>query len=117
MDGGRRVNVGSLKHRVELLRQVASKKPDKDGIRKVRYVSICKTMAAIRDVSGRQFFEAAAHQMEDVVTFTIRYREGLEAAGLRIVWGQAAYDAIYINHLGYRRDYMQIKARQVQAVR
>ncbi len=111
------IPLNELRHPVRILRAVTCK-PDSRGVRPVRYWKVCDTWAGMKDVGGRAFFEAAAHQMEDVVTFTIRWREGLDRLGpLRIVLGKTAYDVLHINHLGYRRDFLQLKARRVEAVR
>ena len=65
------------------------------------------------DVSGREFYIAQAYHAEDVVTFTIRWREDI-APTWRVVHHGTAYNILEINHLGYMRDFMRLKCKAVQ---
>lgn len=103
------MNAGELRHLITL-QEPGEKSTDDEGNEVHTPVKVCDVMAAIKDVSGRDFYEAAAHQMENVVTFTIRWRDGLRN-DMQIIYGGTVYDIVQINHLGYRRDWTQIKAR------
>ncbi|NLV59197.1 MAG: phage head closure protein [Clostridiales bacterium] len=104
------MNAGELRHRIVIQRQEDTGRTDGEGNRIRATYPVMTAMAAVKDVSGREFFEAAAHQMEHVVTFTIRWRDGLRN-DMEILFGDTVYEIIQINHLGYRRDWIQIKAR------
>ena len=69
--------------------------------------------ASAKDVSGREYFEAAAHGMQDTVTFDTRWYSRLDTS-MRILWRGSCYAIEQINHLGYRRDFMRIRARRVE---
>ena len=70
-------------------------------------------VAGMRDVSSREFFQAQAYNAEDVITFTIRWRSDVTSSW-RVQHGTATYDIIEVNHLGYMRDYMQLKCKEVK---
>lgn len=104
------MNAGELRHQIVIQRQADTGVTDAEGNRIRATVPVLTAMAAIKDVSGREFYEAAAHQMENVVTFTLRWHDGLRN-DMEIVFGGTVYEIIQINHLGYRGDWTQIKAR------
>lgn len=104
------MNAGMLRHPILLERPRTE--VDARGNRLVCWAPIARVYASLRDVSGRDFFEAQAHQAQDIVTFGIRWREDLTKE-CRIVYRGQAYGIEQINHLGYRRDFMHIKARLV----
>lgn len=105
-------NAGELRHKITVQKPTGT--TDSEGRPSNQYVEEFTAMAAIRDVSGREFYEAAAHQLENIVTFTLRWRDGLRN-DMRILYGGTYYEIVQINHYGYRRQWMQIKARIVQA--
>ena len=86
---------------------------DQYGRRHVPEVPVAEVRGSAKDVSGRDFFEAAAHQLQHTVTFTTRWLDGLDASML-ITWNGSAYEIDQINHLGYRRDFVQIKAHRIE---
>lgn len=88
--------------------------PDMYGRRRVTWEEYARVYAKVADVSGREFYAAAAYQMEDVVTFTIRWLSDLRN-DMRIVFESGIYEIIEINHLGYRRDFMSVKTRRIGA--
>lgn len=101
----RTMKSGDLRHPVTLLR------PERNG-RTVEWVEAAHMYAAKADVSGREFYEAQAYHMEDVVTFTLRPVEGISASW-RIRHGEDTYNIIEVNHLGYMGDYIRLKCRIV----
>ena len=103
------MNAGELRHLITL-QKPGGDGTDDEGNPVHTFEKVCDVLAAIKDVSGRDFYEAAAHQMENIVTFTIRWRDGLRN-DMQIVYGGTVYEIIQINHLGYRRDWTQLKAR------
>ena len=105
----RSFKAGDLRHPVTLLEPVTA--IGADNRRKTEWIDH-KVMAAKRDVSGREFFEAQAYNAENIVTFTIRWRSDVKSTW-RLRHGNAVYNIVEVNHLGYMRDYMQLKVREV----
>ena len=77
------------------------------------YTDVATVRAAVSSVSGKDFYEAASRQLQDVMTFTIRWYEGLTPEH-RIKWAGTSYQILEINLLGVRRDFMTVKARAVK---
>ena len=105
----RTIKAGDLRHAVTLLEPVVTTENNR---RKVTWREH-SAMAGKRDVSGREFFQAQAYNAEDVITFTIRWRSDVTSSW-RVRHGTVAYDIIEVNHLGYMRDYMQLKCRETK---
>lgn len=106
------INVGSFRHLIELQKRTTER--DAYGNDIPTWTTVCELRASAKDVSGREFYEAAAHQMENTVTFTMRWHDGL-TGDMRVVFKGAAYEILQINHLEYKnRDFMRIKARLTQ---
>ena len=74
---------------------------------------VATVMAAKSDVSGREFFQAHAVNAEDIVTFTIRWRDDIDTTW-RVKHGADVFNILEVNHLGYMRDYLRLKCRNVR---
>ena len=108
------MNVGSFCHLITIDRPDYSRETvDEYGIRHTPWAQYAQVYAQAADVSGREFYEAAAHQLQNTVTFTMRYVSGV-TGDMRILWRGNVYEIDQINHLGYRGDFMRIKAHMTQ---
>lgn len=104
------MNIGKFRHLIDLQRpDLDHATTDDYGRQAVPWVPFATLYADVADVSGREFYEAAAHQLQNTVTFTVRWVSGV-TADMRILWNGVAYTIDQINHLGYRRDFLRIKA-------
>jgi SPP1 family predicted phage head-tail adaptor len=100
---------GDLRHPVDLLKPVTGT----DSRRTTSYVKQATVYAAKSDVSGREFFQAHAVNAEDIVTFTIRWRDDIDTTW-RVQHGSDVYNVLEVNHLGYMLDYLRLKCRNVK---
>ena len=82
------------------------------GRRITDWQNVKRVRAGKADVSGREFYQAQAFHAEDVVTFTIRWREDVTAEW-RLIHRGTAYNILEVNHLGEMQDYMRLKCRVV----
>ncbi len=106
-------NCGELRDPIQLLAPISSQDAQGNTVR--RWQVVAETKAQARDLSGREFFAAAQHQMENIMNFKIRWRSGL-SCGMRLRYQGALYDVLQVNHLNNRRGgYMLLRARLVQA--
>lgn len=105
------MKAGDLKHPITLERPEVT--IDAKGNRRTTWTPAATCRASMADVSGRDFYAAQAHQTQDIVTFGIRWQEAIDKTW-RIVHRGAIYQIEQINHLGYKRDFMHIKARMVR---
>lgn len=104
---------GDLRQEITLM-QPAETEVDIYGRTHTRWEVYAIVPAMVQDVSGREFYAAAAVQCEDIVTFSIRYDDGIHS-GMRVRFRGQDYDIREVNHLGYRGDFMRIKGRMVQS--
>lgn len=104
------MKAGDLRHQIALQRPVIS--VDAKGNRRTAWQDAAVVWASMADVSGKDFYQAQAYQAQDTVTFGIRWRGDVDLSW-RVLLDGRAYKIVQINHLGYRGDYMHLKARQV----
>ncbi len=105
-----KIKAGDLRQLVTLQRPV--NQVNEKGRRITGWEDAATVHAGKADVSGREFYVAQAHHAEDVVTFTLRWREDVTAEW-RLVHRGAVYNILEVNHLGYMRDFMRLKCRMV----
>ena len=106
-----KIKAGDLRQKITLIKPVTAiinKKRETTWEEAATEVPAKKT-----DVSGREFYQAHAVQAEDIVTFTIRWRDDIKVTW-RVKHGAETYGILEINHLGEWRDYMILKTRAVK---
>jgi SPP1 family predicted phage head-tail adaptor len=104
----RTFKAGDLRHPVTLLEPVTGMANNKRTVTWTEHPA----KAGKRDVSAREFFQAQAYGAENTVTFTLRWRSDVKSTW-RIRHGSITYDIMEVNHLGYMRDYIQLKCREM----
>ena len=108
------MNVGRFQELLTIERPLLDQETVDDyGRRILPWGRVTQVYASAADVSGREYYEAAVHGMLDTVTFTTRYLRTLDTS-MRILWRGECYQIQQINHLGYRGDFLRIKARRVE---
>ena len=104
------IKSGDLRCPIDLLQPVSTRN---ENNRRVTVFTVdCHVMAARSDVSGREFYAAHGVHAEDIVTYTIRWKDGITTAW-RVRDHQEDYNILEVNHLGHMRDYMRLKCRLV----
>lgn len=110
MDKSVMQSIGEMRHKLRFETQTSTE--DANGFIVTAWTTAFTVWGAARDVGGREFFEAAAQHMENVTTFTIRARSGINTA-MRIIFQSKPYEIVQVSRMQYRGDYMQIKARLI----
>lgn len=105
------IKAGDLRHVVTLQRP--ANRTNEKGRRITGWEDVARVKAGKADVSGREFFQAQAFHAEDVVTFTLRWREDVTAEW-RLIHHGTPYNILEVNHLGYMRDFIRLKCRKVE---
>lgn len=105
-----KIKAGDLRQWVTLIRPDTTVGDHKR--RQTAWTEAATVPAAKSDVSGREFFAAHAVNAEDIVTFTIRWRDDIDTTW-RVRHGETTYNVLEVNHLGYMRDYLRLKCRNV----
>lgn len=104
------MKAGDLKHLITL--QKPTYHTDSRGNRITTWQDVSSVYASMQDVSGKDFFAAQAHQAQDVITFGIRWRDDVTHQW-RLIYQGKAHHIIQVNHLGYKKDFIHLKARLV----
>ena len=105
------MNVGRFRELIEI-RRPGEAVTDAYGRRSVPYETVCEVRAGASDVSGRDYWDAAAHQLQHTITFDMRYRTDVDASCV-IIWRGDTWQIDQVNHLGYMGDFMRIRARKI----
>ena len=105
-----RIKAGDLRQMVTLIRPDTTEGEHRR--RATEWTEVATVPAAKADVSGREFYAAHAVNAEDIVTFTIRWREDIDTTW-RVRHGGIVYGILEVNHLGYMQDFMRLKCRAV----
>ena len=104
------IKAGDLRHPLTLIRPDTT--TGDHGRRSTVWTEVTTVYAAKQDVSGREFFAAHAVNAEDIVTFTIRWRDDIDTTW-RVKHHSTTYGILEVNHLGYMQDYLRLKCRTV----
>ena len=108
-----RIKAGDLRTEITLMRPDSrTSGADTEKKRGVTYTDVVTVRAGRSAVSGREFFAAHAAKAEDVVTFTIRWRDDVTDKWRARHHG-ITYNILEVNPLGDMRDYMRLKCRNV----
>ena len=103
------MNPGKLRHRITLQRYTEIVDPD--GFTTQQWQDVATVWAAVENLYGREYWEAAAVQAENTVKFTIRYRPDVDQA-MRIVFRGKIYNIISVDNIKYRNEFIEIKAKE-----
>lgn len=68
--------------------------------------------AKATNLSGREYYQAAAIQAEKTLVFLIRYTDGI-VESMRIKFADKEFEITYIDNLKYLKKYIEIKAMEV----
>ena len=104
------IKAGDLRQLVTLQKPVT--RVNEKGRRITGWEDAATVHAEKADVNGREFYVAQAYHAEDVVTWTLRWRDDVTTEWRLVHHGQQ-YNILEVNHLGYMRDYIRLKTRLV----
>ena len=101
------MNIGEFRHRIKILKEEVVE--DDIGNQYKETVEIASLWAKVSNLHGREYFAAAYIQLEKMLVFTTRYKEGLDET-MRIRFQGNDYDIQFIDNIKYRNEYLEIKA-------
>ena len=105
------MEIGELRHRITF--QKLTTTTNENGFEVEAWEDYKTVWAAVTNLHGREYFEAAAVQKENTVKFTIRYFKGLDTS-MRILFQGRQYNIISIDNIKYKNKYIEIKALEVE---
>lgn len=105
------MEIGELRHRITF--QKLTTTTNENGFEVEDWEDYKTVWAAVTNLHGREYFEAAAVQKENTVKFTIRYFKGFDTS-MRILFQGRQYNIISIDNIKYKNKYIEIKALEVE---
>lgn len=105
------MDIGELKHRITFQRFVTN--INENGFEVETWEEYKTVWAAVSNLSGREYYQAAAVQAEKTVKFTIRYLSSL-TADMRILFEGKQYNITSIDNIKYENKYIEIKSLEVE---
>ncbi|WP_373898828.1 phage head closure protein [Haloimpatiens sp. FM7315] len=99
-----------LKHRITF--QSFTTTVNDNGFEVEAWVDFKTVWAAVTNLHGREYFEAAAVKAENTVKFTIRYIPNIEPT-MRVLFKGKQYNITSIDNIKYANKFIEIKAMEV----
>lgn len=106
------MDIGELKHRITFQKLVTD--TNENGFEMEDWKDYKTVWAAITNLHGREYFEAAAVKAENTVKFKIRYIQNIEPT-MRIIFKGKRYNITSIDNIKYANKFIEIKALEVES--
>lgn len=104
------MEIGALNKRITI--QELKTTINENGFEVEEWIHFKTVWATVSNLHGREYFEAAAVQMESTVKIIIRYLAGLDTS-MRILFKGNSYNITFIDNIKYANKYLEIKALKV----
>ncbi|NFL36787.1 phage head closure protein [Clostridium botulinum] len=101
-----------LKHKIVI--QKYENAVNDNGFEEEAWVDFKTVWAAISNLYGKEYFEAAAVQAEKTVKFTIRFTKDIDES-MRIMFQGKQYNITSIDNIKYANKFIEIKAMEVDS--
>lgn len=102
------MEIGKLRHRITF--QKLTIETDELGFQTEIWIDFKTVWAAVSNLSGREYFAAAAVQSENIVKFTFRYISEMDTT-YRILFRGKTYNITAVDNFKYMDKYMEVKAQ------
>ena len=104
------MEIGALNKRITI--QELKTNINENGFEVEDWIDFKTVWAGVSNLHGREYFEAAAVQMENIAKFTIRYLDGIDTA-MMILFKDKHYNITSIDNIKYKNRFLEIKAMEV----
>jgi SPP1 family predicted phage head-tail adaptor len=104
--------IGDLRHRIIL--QKLTTLVNENGFEEEAWQNYKTVWASVSNLSGREYYQAAAVQAEKTVKLLIRYIQELDTS-MRIFFKDKQYNITSIDNMKYANKYIEIKALEVES--
>lgn len=105
------MGAGDLKHRITFLKP--SNVINENGFEAEGFIVFKTVWASASNLSGREYFVAAAVQKEKTLKFKMRTISDIDES-MRIVFQGKQYNITSINNIKYENKYVEVKALEVE---
>lgn len=104
--------IGDLKHRITF--QKLTTGVNENGFENGAWQDYKTVWASVSNLSGREYYQAAAIQTEKTVKILIRYIEGVDTS-MRILFKDKQYNITSIDNLKYANKFIEVKVMEVDS--
>lgn len=106
------MKIGDLKHRIILKKFTTL--VNENGFEVEAWEDYKTVWAAVSNLYGKEYYQAAAMQAEKTVKFTIRFLDSI-TADMRILFEDKQYNITSIDNIKYANKFIEIKALEVDS--
>lgn len=103
--------IGDLRHIITI--QKFTTVVNENGFEEEAWQDYKTVWASVSNLSGREYYQAAAVQAEKTVKLLIRYSQELDTS-MRILFKDKQYNITSIDNMKYANKYIEIKALEVE---
>ncbi|WP_346867466.1 MULTISPECIES: phage head closure protein [unclassified Clostridium] len=103
--------IGDLRHRITFHKLIT--RVNENGFEIEAWQDYKTVWSAVSNLSGREYYQAAAIQAEKAVKFLVRYVEDIDES-MRILFRNKQYNISFIDNMKYINKYIEIKAVEVE---
>lgn len=102
--------IGDLKHRITFQKLITT--INENGFEVSEWQDYKTVWSKVLNLSGKEYFEAAAINKEKIVKFIIRFIKGIDES-MMINFEDRKYNITDINNIRYENKYCEIKALEI----
>lgn len=106
------MSIGDLRHRITFQRLTSA--VNENGFEMETWQDYKTVWASVSNLSGREYYQAAAIQAEKTVKFLVRYIEDIDTS-MKILFKEKQYNITSIYDMKYKNKYIEIKALEVDS--
>jgi phage head-tail adaptor, putative, SPP1 family len=106
------VAIGDLRHRITF--QKFTTVVNENGFEEEAWQDYKTVWASVSNLSGKEYYQAAAVQAEKTVKLLIRYIKEVDTS-MRIIFKDKQYNITSIDNMKYTNKYIEIKALEVES--
>lgn len=106
------MSIGDLRHRITF--QKLTSDVNENGFEVEGWQDYKTVWASVSNLSGREYYQAAAIQAEQTVKFLTRYIEGIDTS-MRILFRDKQYNITSIDNMKYENKHIEIKALEADS--
>jgi len=110
MRAGDALGIGEMKHRIIFKKIIVT--VNENGFEVEEWQDFKAVWSKVSNLSGREYYQAAAVQAEKTLIFLIRYIDGIDTS-MRIQFNNRQYNIIFIDNMKYSKTYIELKAMEV----
>lgn len=105
------MDIGDLRHRITF--QKLTTEVNENGFEIQTWQNYKTVWSAVSNLSGREYYQAAAIKGEKTVKFLIRYVEGIDESMI-ILFRNKQYNITFVDNMKYINKNIEIKAVEVE---